>query len=159
MTHRNPRGCLLDHSWQKQRALARSLCLQAEEDRKNILRLQDLVDKLQAKVKAYKRQAEEAVSAGPWAPWPRAGAHPCFLGPAFSLAGCNHVLRRPAPPSWPTGSKPAPPPAPPGLLAPQTWPSYSIPSLCLSLGSPTQPDSLHLPLTPHPAPWPLGPGT
>ncbi|EGV98624.1 Myosin-13 [Cricetulus griseus] len=36
----------------------------AEEDRKNILRLQDLVDKLQAKVKSYKRQAEEAVSIG-----------------------------------------------------------------------------------------------
>lgn len=35
---------------------------QTEEDRKNILRLQDLVDKLQSKVKAYKRQAEEAVS-------------------------------------------------------------------------------------------------
>lgn len=51
---------------------ARVLCLQAEEDRKNILRLQDLVDKLQAKVKAYKRQAEEAVSAGvPGIPhWP-----------------------------------------------------------------------------------------
>ncbi|CAO2643644.1 Myh1 [Lemmus lemmus] len=31
-----------------------------EEDRKNVLRLQDLVDKLQSKVKAYKRQAEEA---------------------------------------------------------------------------------------------------
>ncbi|TKC39495.1 hypothetical protein EI555_021425, partial [Monodon monoceros] len=31
-----------------------------EEDRKNLLRLQDLVDKLQLKVKAYKRQAEEA---------------------------------------------------------------------------------------------------
>lgn len=36
--------------------------LQTEEDRKNVLRLQDLVDKLQAKVKSYKRQAEEAVS-------------------------------------------------------------------------------------------------
>lgn len=35
---------------------------QTEEDRKNLLRLQDLVDKLQLKVKAYKRQAEEAVS-------------------------------------------------------------------------------------------------
>ena len=35
---------------------------QPEEDRKNVLRLQDLVDKLQAKVKSYKRQAEEAVS-------------------------------------------------------------------------------------------------
>lgn len=36
--------------------------LQSEEDRKNVLRLQDLVDKLQVKVKSYKRQAEEAVS-------------------------------------------------------------------------------------------------
>ncbi|MBW01817.1 Myosin-8, partial [Eschrichtius robustus] len=33
---------------------------QTEEDRKNVLRLQDLVNKLQTKVKAYKRQAEEA---------------------------------------------------------------------------------------------------
>lgn len=38
--------------------------LQTEEDRKNIVRLQDLVDKLQLKVKAYKRAAEEAVSVG-----------------------------------------------------------------------------------------------
>ncbi len=38
------------------------ITFQTEEDRKNILRLQDLVDKLQAKVKSYKRQAEEAVS-------------------------------------------------------------------------------------------------
>lgn len=36
--------------------------MQAEEDKKNVFRLQDLVDKLQLKVKAYKRQAEEAVS-------------------------------------------------------------------------------------------------
>lgn len=36
---------------------------QTEEDRKNIARLQDLVDKLQLKVKAYKRSTEEAVSA------------------------------------------------------------------------------------------------
>lgn len=34
---------------------------QTEEDKKNVSRLQDLVDKLQLKVKAYKRQAEEAV--------------------------------------------------------------------------------------------------
>ena len=34
---------------------------QTEEDKKNVTRLQDLVDKLQLKVKAYKRQAEEAV--------------------------------------------------------------------------------------------------
>lgn len=43
----------------------KELSYQTEEDRKNILRLQDLVDKLQAKVKAYKRQAEEAVSSQP----------------------------------------------------------------------------------------------
>ena len=36
--------------------------LQTEEDKKNVLRLQDLVDKLQLKVKSYKRQAEESVS-------------------------------------------------------------------------------------------------
>ena len=35
---------------------------QTEEDKKNIARLQDLVDKLQLKVKSYKRQSEEAVS-------------------------------------------------------------------------------------------------
>ena len=38
------------------------LYLQTEEDKKNITRLQDLVDKLQLKMKAYKRQAEESVS-------------------------------------------------------------------------------------------------
>lgn len=36
--------------------------LQTEEDRKNLAHLQDLIDKLQSKVKSYKRQAEEAVS-------------------------------------------------------------------------------------------------
>ncbi|KAM9597439.1 LOW QUALITY PROTEIN: myosin-13-like [Trichechus inunguis] len=41
----------------------KEMTYQAEEDSKNILRLQDLVDKLQAKVKAYKRQAEEAEQA------------------------------------------------------------------------------------------------
>ncbi|XP_027755501.1 myosin heavy chain, skeletal muscle, adult-like [Empidonax traillii] len=38
----------------------KELTYQSEEDRKNIFRLQDLVDKLQMKVKSYKRQAEEA---------------------------------------------------------------------------------------------------
>ncbi|XP_034850457.1 myosin-7-like [Mirounga leonina] len=38
----------------------KELTYQTEEDKKNLLRLQDLVDKLQLKVKAYKRQAEEA---------------------------------------------------------------------------------------------------
>lgn len=36
--------------------------LQGEEDKKNLIRLQDLIDKLQVKVKSYKRQTEEAVS-------------------------------------------------------------------------------------------------
>ncbi|NWQ85602.1 MYH1B protein, partial [Burhinus bistriatus] len=39
---------------------AKKAITDSEEDRKNILRLQDLVDKLQMKVKSYKRQAEEA---------------------------------------------------------------------------------------------------
>merc|ERR1712077_133369 len=33
---------------------------QADEDKKNLTRIQDLVDKLQVKVKTYKRQSEEA---------------------------------------------------------------------------------------------------
>lgn len=40
----------------------KELAYQTEEDRKNLARMQDLVDKLQSKVKSYKRQFEEAVS-------------------------------------------------------------------------------------------------
>lgn len=39
----------------------KELAYQTEEDKKTVLRLQDLTDKLQLKVKAYKRQTEEAV--------------------------------------------------------------------------------------------------
>ena len=39
----------------------KELTYQTEEDRKNLSRLQDMVDKLQLKVKSYKRTAEEAV--------------------------------------------------------------------------------------------------
>lgn len=39
----------------------KELTYQTEEDKKTVLRLQDLVDKLLLKVKAYKRQNEEAV--------------------------------------------------------------------------------------------------
>lgn len=42
--------------------LSKEVVFQTEEDRKNIARLQDLVDKLQLKIKSYKRVAEEAVS-------------------------------------------------------------------------------------------------
>ena len=38
----------------------KELAFQAEEDRKNQLRLQDLSEKLQSKLKIYKRQVEEA---------------------------------------------------------------------------------------------------
>ncbi len=38
----------------------KELAFQTEEDRKNQARLQDLVEKLQNKLKIYKRQAEEA---------------------------------------------------------------------------------------------------
>ncbi|XP_061126880.1 myosin-6-like [Syngnathus typhle] len=41
----------------------KELTYQTEEDRKNVARLQDLVDKLQVKVKSYKRAAEEAEEA------------------------------------------------------------------------------------------------
>ena len=39
----------------------KELAFQVDEDRKNQERLQDLIDKLQAKIKTYKRQSEEAV--------------------------------------------------------------------------------------------------
>ena len=38
----------------------KELAFQTEEDRKNQARLQDLIEKLQNKLKIYKRQAEEA---------------------------------------------------------------------------------------------------
>ena len=38
----------------------KELAFQAEEDRKNQSRLHDLSEKLQAKIKVYKRQVEEA---------------------------------------------------------------------------------------------------
>jgi uncharacterized 2Fe-2S/4Fe-4S cluster protein (DUF4445 family) len=38
----------------------KELVFQAEEDRKNQSRLQDLSEKLQNKIKIYKRQVEEA---------------------------------------------------------------------------------------------------
>ncbi|XP_033999486.1 myosin-7-like [Trematomus bernacchii] len=38
----------------------KELTYQSDEDKKNVIRLQDLVDKFQLKIKAYKRQAEEA---------------------------------------------------------------------------------------------------
>ena len=38
----------------------KELAFQAEEDRKNQARLQDLIEKLQNKLKVYKRQVEEA---------------------------------------------------------------------------------------------------
>jgi len=41
--------------------------MQSEEDKKNLARMQDLIDKLQLKVKSYKHQAEEAVSNYLWA--------------------------------------------------------------------------------------------
>ena len=40
----------------------KELSFQADEDRKGQERLQDMFDKLQAKIKVYKRQVEEAVS-------------------------------------------------------------------------------------------------
>merc|ERR1719479_801191 len=44
----------------KQVQKIKEVTYQADEDKKNLTRIQDLVDKLQVKVKTYKRQAEEA---------------------------------------------------------------------------------------------------
>merc|ERR1711876_7143 len=49
---------------QRVRELENELVYSGEEDKKNLVRLQDLVDKLQIKVKTYKRQAEEAEEQG-----------------------------------------------------------------------------------------------
>ena len=40
----------------------KELAFQSDEDRKNQERLQDLIDKLQGKIKTFKRQVEDAVS-------------------------------------------------------------------------------------------------
>lgn len=53
--------CFISHTECRERFHC-ALCVQGEEDKKNLVRLQDLIDKLQAKVKSYKRQTEEAVS-------------------------------------------------------------------------------------------------
>ena len=57
---------VINHQQMKKYALTCNmsslLILQTEEDKKNLSRLQSLVDKLQLKVKSYKRTAEEAVS-------------------------------------------------------------------------------------------------
>lgn len=55
--HNNTPNCKM--SYFKEESV---LIQQTEEDKKNLSRLQDLVDKLQMKVKSYKRAAEEAVS-------------------------------------------------------------------------------------------------
>lgn len=45
----------------KQDRRLKELAFQADEDRKAQERLQDMIDKLQNKIKTYKRQVEEAV--------------------------------------------------------------------------------------------------
>ena len=46
----------------KQDRRLKELAFQADEDRKSQERMQDMIDKLQNKIKTYKRQVEEAVS-------------------------------------------------------------------------------------------------
>ena len=43
----------------------KELAFQTDEDRKNQERYQDLIDKLQNKIKTFKRQVDEAVSVTP----------------------------------------------------------------------------------------------
>ena len=47
----------------KQEKRLRELAAQADEDRKSQERMQDMIDKLQQKIKTYKTQVESAVSA------------------------------------------------------------------------------------------------
>ncbi len=49
-------------SMRKQDRRLKELAFQADEDRKAQERMQDMIDKLQNKIKTYKRQVEEAVS-------------------------------------------------------------------------------------------------
>ena len=46
----------------KQEKRLRELAAQADEDRKSQERMQDMIDKLQQKIKTYKTQVESAVS-------------------------------------------------------------------------------------------------
>lgn len=74
---------------------------QTEEDRKNLLRLQDLVDKLQLKVKAYKRQAEEAVSDPDGAQAWRRGQGAGPQAGSLIIPGSSRLI--PPPPRTPAG--------------------------------------------------------
>ena len=49
-----------DKNYRKAERRMRELDFQVEEDKKNAERLTDLIDKLQGKLKVYKRQVEEA---------------------------------------------------------------------------------------------------
>lgn len=50
-----------EKNYRKVERRAKELDFQVEEDKKNSERLTDLIDKLQGKLKVYKRQVEEAV--------------------------------------------------------------------------------------------------
>ncbi|XP_028841725.1 myosin heavy chain, fast skeletal muscle-like isoform X1 [Denticeps clupeoides] len=58
------RGTDAIKGFRKNERRVRELTYQAEEDKKHMNRLQDLVDKLQIKVKSYKRQTEDTVRGG-----------------------------------------------------------------------------------------------
>ena len=51
-----------EKTMRKQDRRLKELVFQAEEDHKNQARMQEMIDKLQNKIKTYKRQVEEAVS-------------------------------------------------------------------------------------------------
>ena len=51
-----------DKNWRKAERRVKEVEFQVEEDKKNAERLTELIDKLQTKLKVFKRQVEEAVS-------------------------------------------------------------------------------------------------
>ncbi len=59
-----------DKNVRKQDRIIKEMLFQAEEDHKNSTRMQDMIDKLQGKIKTYKRQVDEAVSEHFWVSFP-----------------------------------------------------------------------------------------
>lgn len=52
----------VEKNMRKQDRRLKEMEFQSDEDHKNAGRMQDMIDKLQNKIKTYKRQVEEAVS-------------------------------------------------------------------------------------------------
>ena len=61
MTDEQRRFAETEKTMRKQDRRIKEMIFQGEEDHKNQGRMQEMIDKLQGKIKTYKRQVEEAV--------------------------------------------------------------------------------------------------